>query len=284
MKRSPATGRRYDAVLLVKLLRRYTPAFYRRLPAWARRLARESVTYDTRRLKNVLTRALRELPRHRVVPDSGLLPAVAGLLVVVIIGMMTLVFAPDSIAAQIAASGLLTLLFAPAVVLWTAFETRDGLGSFFRSRQPGTEILAGVAAGVVIGTVPALVLAESSGQPPGGVFFWIYLLTALTVGPLLEEIIFRRLLLREAGRKIGNGAALILTSVVFSLGHLWSADFHGTGVVMPDNPLTAFLVYFFCGLGLGGLFLRWGKLTAPLTAHMTANAFNILLLVLFAPS
>jgi hypothetical protein len=79
----------------------------------------------------------------------------------------------------------------------------------------------------------------------------------VVVGPAVEELLFRGVMLHRWTHKWGVGRALLVSSVVFGLGH---ADVLGA---------TAF------GLVLGLLYIRTGSLWAPAACHMLNNALAV---------
>ncbi len=92
-----------------------------------------------------------------------------------------------------------------------------------------------------------------------------YFLTAVVLAPILEEFIFRGLLLERWSFKWGVRRGLLLTSLAFALVHFPS---HG---VMVTGP-------FLAGFLLGYLRLRFASLWLPILAHMVNNALVILVL------
>lgn len=106
--------------------------------------------------------------------------------------------------------------------------------------------------------------AEGTGEDPllglgGGVRWWLVLPGALMVGvvlPLVEEIVFRRLLLDWLGSWLPMLVAGVIVAVLFAVMH-----------VLPPAML------YIGGLGAGMLLLRWwhGTIWAPLVLHVVNN-------------
>jgi len=74
--------------------------------------------------------------------------------------------------------------------------------------------------------------------------------------PLSEEVFFRGYMLRFLDQRTGRVAAVIVSSALFAVIHL--------------NP-SGIVVYFIIGLVLAFLYLRTGRLWAPILAHMVHN-------------
>jgi membrane protease YdiL (CAAX protease family) len=97
-------------------------------------------------------------------------------------------------------------------------------------------------------------LAIFAAAPP---VVWLPLVILLLVlGPLMEELLFRGWLLGGLRERMGDGWALLLTSLLFALGHLslWNAPGHFLG-----------------GLILGWVALRSGSITTSLALHSLWN-------------
>jgi uncharacterized protein len=82
--------------------------------------------------------------------------------------------------------------------------------------------------------------------------------------PLIEELFFRGLLQRAAGRRVGPRAAVAISAVTFGLVHFQPVQLLG---------LVAF------GVVLGVLAQRAGRLGPSLVAHMAFNATTVAVLV-----
>lgn len=108
-----------------------------------------------------------------------------------------------------------------------------------------------------------------------------FMISAVVVAPVLEELIFRGLLqttLLSLARPMSPAAqrpfAILATTVVFLLLHLSAASPHAL-------PALAVL-----SIGLGYLYERTGSLVTPIVAHAAFNAINIGLasLIVSSPS
>lgn len=95
----------------------------------------------------------------------------------------------------------------------------------------------------------------------------LFTIVVSIVGPIMEELFFRRTLLGLFGNYFGFWPATILSSFLFFLAH---QDGH-------------FLVYFAMGLTLSLLYRSTGKITTSIIAHCGMNTFVILMQLLLLP-
>ena len=84
---------------------------------------------------------------------------------------------------------------------------------------------------------------------------WIIALVVVIVGPIVEELIFRKLMIDRLGR-FGDRVAIVVSSVAFGL-------FHGN--------LYQFFYAAGIGLVLGYLYTKTGKIIYPVIMHMIIN-------------
>lgn len=92
--------------------------------------------------------------------------------------------------------------------------------------------------------------------------FVIVFITVGILGPIIEEIIFRGLVLSELRKVTHNTSAVIIQGVLFGIYHL--------------NPLQAMYASVI-GIVLGYVMLRYKTLWAPILVHIFFNSLNILL-------
>jgi hypothetical protein len=98
----------------------------------------------------------------------------------------------------------------------------------------------------------------------------VALVLVVCVGaPIAEEVFFRGLLLRATERRFGTGIALVVSTVVFGLGHL-------QGIQLP-----ALLLF---GAVAGVLTVRTGRLGPAILCHMGFNTWTIVQLLVLDPS
>lgn len=87
-------------------------------------------------------------------------------------------------------------------------------------------------------------------------------LGAVFIGPVIEELIFRGIILNGLKVKYGNNLALLLSSVLFAIIH-----------VQPAQIITA----FFMGLVFGYIFIKTNNLGLVILLHSIANLTSILI-------
>ena len=85
-----------------------------------------------------------------------------------------------------------------------------------------------------------------------------FLLLALLVGPIMEEVVFRGYLQSSLAKKIPAWAAILITSIVFTLGH---------------SPMILWPMYFLYSATWGWIFLRTGSLKMAILIHVLSNLF-----------
>jgi membrane protease YdiL (CAAX protease family) len=96
-------------------------------------------------------------------------------------------------------------------------------------------------------------------QTNGGVLqMEIFLLLALLVGPIMEEIVFRGYFQSSLAKKIPAWAAILLTSIVFTVGH---------------SPIILWPMYFLFSVTWGWIYLRTGSLKMAILIHIMSNLF-----------
>jgi membrane protease YdiL (CAAX protease family) len=137
-----------------------------------------------------------------------------------------------------------------------------------------------VAAGLALATTAALTAYHLAVRPdvnhlvedmPGALFGSVLLawVSFSVLNAALEEVIFRDILYQAVAADWGAVAAVLVTAILFGLGHL-----NG----YPPGPAGAFMAGCY-GAALGGL--RWwtGGLALPIACHVCADAtiFGLLL-------
>ncbi len=85
-----------------------------------------------------------------------------------------------------------------------------------------------------------------------------FLLLALLVGPIMEEIVFRGYLQSSLAKKIPAWAAILITSIVFTAGH---------------SPMILWPMYFLFSVTWGWIYLRTGSLKMAILIHILSNLF-----------
>ncbi|WP_425636523.1 lysostaphin resistance A-like protein [Algoriphagus yeomjeoni] len=85
-----------------------------------------------------------------------------------------------------------------------------------------------------------------------------FLLLALFVGPIMEEVVFRGYLQSSLAKKIPLWAAILITSIVFTVGH---------------NPMILWPMYFLYSATWGWILVRTGSLKMAILIHVLSNLF-----------
>jgi hypothetical protein len=175
------------------------------------------------------------------------------------------------------------VLAAVGAIGWVWYVSPPNRQLGWRFDHAWREVLTGIAAaGVIVLPVATLESLSRSvfGLAPeehplvpvlaaadGWAASLFLILGACVIIPALEETLFRGVLYGALRRHVSGGAAVIVSAVVFSAGHLsWAG----------------FLSYLLVGVLLAWLYERSGSLLAPAVAHGAFNAFNVaVLMVLF---
>ena len=167
-------------------------------------------------------------------------------------------------------------LTAAAVLWWPLRHRRRWTWAdvgFVRMHRPGhllweipLTFLVGLVGAAGLGTLLGVVPDEAQANQASTVRdaldapVWLGVLTVaclVVVWPLLEEIIFRRILLGALSAWLPLGLAVVLAAVIFAAVH----------VLLP-----AMLYVIWLGLGACLLYLRHRSLWAPFILHMINNA------------
>ncbi len=116
---------------------------------------------------------------------------------------------------------------------------------------------------LVLSLLPAGVLGdytESASQMSNGPMVW-YILAAVVVAPIIEEVVFRSLILARFSRATGNMIAILLSSLIFGLVH---------------GQIVWICYAATLGLVLGVIFVRTRSLLACIVTHMGYNLVSLL--------
>ncbi len=180
------------------------------------------------------------------------------------------------------------LLFQGAASLGVMAWLSAGRGSGDWARDFGLVIrpqhVWGVVVGLLLQLVVALIVApliELFGpeDPPqqsiadvaeelsGGVETLVFLSLVVLVAPLVEEIVFRGMLLSRMRRSMGAWPAILLSGAVFAAVHL-----------IDPNAVFAVPGLFLIGSALAWMALRTGELSLPIFVHAGVNLSGALLL------
>jgi len=112
--------------------------------------------------------------------------------------------------------------------------------------------------------IPEQAIVDEARNAAGGDAL-VYLVGAVVLAPLAEEIFFRGILLPAASRFVGERTALALQAVVFGLIHVDGA-WHTWPLAIPLALV---------GWCAGFVYLRTGSLAVPILLHATFNALNL---------
>ena len=85
-----------------------------------------------------------------------------------------------------------------------------------------------------------------------------FLLLALLVGPIMEEVVFRAYLQSALGTKLPIWASIGITSIIFTLGH---------------SPMVLWPMYFMYSIIWGYIFWKTGSLKIAILIHILSNLF-----------
>ncbi|MCP1387754.1 CPBP family intramembrane metalloprotease [Corynebacterium sp. TA-R-1] len=136
---------------------------------------------------------------------------------------------------------------------------RDGWHLLWR--VPALILAAGLATGVVaplLGITPGADSAAETlaGEATNALPILLVLAGYLLLGPFIEELVFRRVLLNYFDTRMPGWASILLTSMIFGVAH-----------VAPP----AIIYTFFFGIGLAWLARLHGGITSSLIAHLVNN-------------
>ena len=85
-----------------------------------------------------------------------------------------------------------------------------------------------------------------------------FLLLALVVGPVMEEVVFRGYLQSSLAKKMPVWAAILITSVVFTIGH---------------SPMLLWPMYFLYSATWGWILFKTGSVKMAILIHILSNLF-----------
>lgn len=144
--------------------------------------------------------------------------------------------------------------------------------ALFTSRRPVLPDLPWVATAVIGYLMAMMAGATYLGQrwtwfgealdkvkPPLEGPAWVILPYFIVVGPVVEEILFRGVILRGMLGRYRAGTAVFASAAVFALPHMY---------------LVKLPIVLLVGTGLGWLYLRSGSLWLPIAAHIINNGIG----------
>jgi len=105
-------------------------------------------------------------------------------------------------------------------------------------------------------------------EPQSGWSLFCLMLLAVVVAPLVEEMLFRGILLPVLMKKIGLGAAVVVSSILFALIH---------------QHLPSLIPLFVLSIALSLLYVYSGSLWGAIVLHALFNGISICILLLLSP-
>lgn len=203
----------------------------------------------------------------------------ATLVLTVLVNVVRSVWVPDRFDPWITiALGVVVALIALAAAM-----TADELG-LARTAIPsglrwGLGVVAVIVAGLaVVVLVPSLqsVLEDDRAEVSLRSMLWRALVVIPVATVVVEELLFRGVLLGLLQRLLSPGRALIACAAVFGLWHLlpvWRGGGAGVGGGGSIGAVAGtFAATFAAGIGFGWLRQRSGSLIAPICAHIGTNS------------
>ena len=91
-----------------------------------------------------------------------------------------------------------------------------------------------------------------------GVEMTMFLVLALVVGPVMEEVVFRGYLQSSLAKRLPVWVAIVITSFVFMAGH---------------NPMVLWPMYFMFSAVWGWVYVRTGSLKMAILIHVLSNLY-----------
>ncbi len=218
------------------------------------------------------------------------LPCLALTVLVVVGNVVGHLVRPDTFVAQFAVSATLTIGLYAALGYTVYVAGRPiaarygGWGTTFGLRRPAWIDLAWIAAGIgmvfvarlLVGLIALMVhgkqaLDQSQNLHVDTDRVAVYVLLAVVVvglAPVIEETVFRGLLLRTFMRRSGFWVAALASSALFAGFHLYEVDTLAGAAVLGAVTFT---------LGVSNCMLVWwsGRLFAAIIVHMLFNALAL---------
>lgn len=99
--------------------------------------------------------------------------------------------------------------------------------------------------------------------------FPVFIIVVSVIGPILEELIFRKIIFGEMNKRTNFLIAAFVSSLIFALVH---ADF------------THLLVYFIMGLVFSFLYVQTKRIIVPIFAHVAMNSIVVLIQFTYQPA
>lgn len=224
----------------------------------------------------------------------AVLPCAALAVLIVFGNLVTHLVTPHSFAAALTETIVLNMLLYGVLVTVIYFAGRDlarrysGWGWALGLQRPKLMDAAWVAAGVgmvLVGRIAVVVIANMATHGKAGeesqnlsvhstspAVYAVLGVIVVLLAPLIEETVFRGLLLRTFMRRVGFWPAALLSSLIFAV-------FHTYQVGTLAGAITLAGVVFVLGLA-NCLLVRWsGRLIAGMIVHALFNGLAVVVLV-----
>jgi hypothetical protein len=162
---------------------------------------------------------------------------------------------------QLVQAGFLYILLALVAFLYMWIDSRhEMLKSWYTSNSVERSIFLGFVFSIITSTVMIIdnLLFVDKIVELSGVFFVVNLAATILFGPIIEEIIYRGMVIDFLIRWLGKILSVLISAVLFSLFHI------------PENFLD-FLFVVIAGLFFGMLYTIEKNLIAPTVAHSITN-------------
>ncbi|SFP30399.1 CPBP family intramembrane glutamic endopeptidase [Salibacterium halotolerans] len=95
----------------------------------------------------------------------------------------------------------------------------------------------------------------------------VFALVVAVIGPILEEIVFRKVLFGSFYRRFNFFLSALLSALIFSLVHF---------------DIMHVLIYTAVGFAFSYLYVKTGRILVPILAHVAMNSYAIIVQVVFA--
>lgn len=183
--------------------------------------------------------------------------------------------------------GIATLAQGLAMGAWPAIVARwkgGGVVEDFGLRARPIDVAYGIGAAVAMLLVAgglATLLSDLLGadaadstntqiidDAAGTWAIWIIVIAAVVVAPIVEELFFRGLCLRAIEKRFGTTAAVVGSSILFTLPHFTNPSLAGTAVL--------FAAIGTVGLALALLVVVTGRLGPAIVAHALFNGISVI--------
>ncbi len=169
--------------------------------------------------------------------------------------------------ASLAIKALLWVL--PAIGYVRFVDGRNPAAALLLTTLPSRSMLPRVALWIAgYSAAVALSLASRPWRPVGE---WPLVLLSVALSPLLEEILFRGLVLGELSTRLGFALGNVATSALFVLVHMpYWLSYEGPGRGLPHVSAAIFGLSFF----LGWVVRATGSLWPAVVLHVANNFIN----------